>query len=79
MALEDRTIKRNTDDSLRHLDRILSEVRDINNSISRLGADFRNDRRFSQDSYRLNEDIRQIERDTQRTRERLRDIQRKIR
>lgn len=79
MAPDDRRIRSALDDSLRNIGRIESELRSVNNAIFNLGNDFRNDRRFSSDAYRLRDDLKQAERDVQKVKDRLRGIQRNAR
>lgn len=79
MALDENRLRRTCDEALRHVDRGKQEVRSISNDFSNHGQDFRNDRRFSSDSYRLNDRIREAERALEQLQDLVRTIQRNIR
>jgi hypothetical protein len=55
------------------------ELRQLDNDLYRLGADFRNDRRFSAAAARLRDDVKAVDRDLTRTRDRVNTIQRNVR
>ncbi len=78
MALDDRAVRRTTDEALRHIERMQRELRQLDNDLYRLGTDFRNDRRFSSDASRLRDDVKTVDRDLTRTRDRVRTIQRNV-
>lgn len=79
MALDEGRLRRTCDEALRHIDRAKQETRSINNDFSNHGSDFRNDRRFSSDAYRLNDRIRDTERALEQLQDLVRTIQRNIR
>lgn len=79
MALDENRLRRTCDEALRHVDRGKQEVRSISNDFSNHGQDFRNDSRFSSDSYRLNDRLREAERVFDQLQDQIRTIQRNIR
>jgi hypothetical protein len=79
MALDDHQVRRTTDAALRHLDRMQNELRQLANEVDRLGQAFRNDRRFSGDAFRLRDEMKAVDRELARTRDRVRNIQRNAR
>lgn len=79
MALDDRQVQRTADEAVRSVERMQAELRNLNKRIYGMGSDFRNDRRFSADAYRLRDEVTQLDRDIQQVRDRMRTIQRNAR
>lgn len=76
MALDPRHLDRTCDAALRHLDRMKDELRQVYNDHERLGSDYRNDRRFTADSRRWSDGIKDIERAIDRLRPIVQSVQR---
>lgn len=79
MALDDSQVRRALGEAVRHLERMQQELRAVDNGVHRLGSAFSNDRRFSSDASRLKDELRQVERDLQRAKDRFRTLSRNAR
>ncbi|GAB2568566.1 hypothetical protein [Kribbella endophytica] len=74
LALDERRLSQTLSECGRRLDNMKRDTTTITNDIARLGQDFRNDKRFTNDSYSLTSEIRELERAVEKVKSRISSI-----
>jgi archaellum component FlaC len=76
LPLDPRRLSQTLTESTRRLESMKRDATSVTNDIARLGQEFRNDKRFSKDSYSLSSEIRELERAIEKVKDRLSSINR---